>query len=271
MSFLSKLRQYLKTNLKPEQLERLAKFQALRYRSLQHFVYLMFIGSNLKALATVNNTDKWNGHYYAKHYETHFSALRFKKLNILEIGIGGYGVPEKGGGSLRMWRIYFPRSRIYGIDIYDKSLHHERRIKTFKGSQIDCKFLEEVISTIGTVDIIIDDGSHVCEHVIRSFEFLFPKLNQNGIYVIEDTQTSYWPKYGGSNEELNSRATTMGFFKSLIDGLNCDERGEKYEPTYYDRHIVAMHFYHDLIFIQKGINNEGSPFLEKIRRKNEFY
>jgi hypothetical protein len=29
-------------------------------------------------------------------------------------------------------------------------------------------------------------------------------------------------------------------------------------PNYCDRHIVAMHFYHNLIFIRKGRNEEGS-------------
>ena len=138
---------------------------------MQHFVYRILIGSNLKALATAYGTDKWGSHWYAQYYETHFTSLRRKQLNILEIGIGGYNDPELGGGSLRMWRTYFPKSRIYGIDIHDKSLHNERRIKTFTGSQTDEHFLEEVLKTIERLDIIIDDGSHQNEHVLFTFNF----------------------------------------------------------------------------------------------------
>jgi hypothetical protein len=29
-----------------------------------------------------------------------------------------------------------------------------------------------------------------------------------------------------------------------------------YMPSYFDQHIVAMHFYHNLVFIYKGHNDE---------------
>lgn len=234
---------------------KIRKFQGLRFRRLQHFVCRAFIGSNLKVLARFYVTDKWGRHWYAQHYETHFASLRRKQLNILEIGIGGYNDPEIGGGSLRMWRTYFAKSRIYGIDIYDKSPHDEGRIKTFKGSQADEEFLAEVIKAIGEVDIIIDDGSHQNEHVLRTFKFLFPRLSKNGIYVIEDTQTSYWRQFGGSSEDFDRTDTTMRYLKTLVDGLNYAEfEKENYQPSYYDKHIIAMHFYHNIVFIQKGLN-----------------
>ena len=254
MSLLEKIRKYLNTSLNETQRNKIRKFQGLRFRGLQHFFYRSFMGSNLKALATVYGSDKWGVHWYAQHYEAHFAPLRQKRLNILEIGIGGYKDPEEGGRSLRMWRTYFPQSRIYGIDVYDKSLHDECRIKTFKGSQTDEQFLEEVFKRIERVDIIIDDGSHQNEHVLCTFKFFFPRLSENGFYVIEDIQTSYWPEYGGSSDNLNRMDTTMGFFKSLTDGLNHDDlKKEKYEPSYYDRHISAVHFYRNLVIVRKGI------------------
>ena len=256
MSLLARIRNYLKTSFNQTQHHKIKRIQGLRFRRIQHLVYRMFMGSNLRDLATVYGTDKWCQHWYAQHYETHFALLRRKQLNVLEIGIGGYKHPDLGGGSLRMWRTYFPNSRIYGIDIHDKSLHDERRIKTFRGSQTDEHFLEKVLKTIKRVDIIIDDGSHLNEHVLFTFKFLFPRLSEKGIYVIEDTQTSYWHKYGGSSESLNRLDTTIGFLKSLIDGLNYIEfEKDKYEPSYYDRHIFAMYFYHNIVFVQKGVNN----------------
>ncbi len=116
------------------------------------FCSLLF-GSNLKMLATIYLSDKWNSHWYAQHYQTHFHRLRRKRINILEIGIGGYDNPESGGSSLRMWRTYFPNGRVYGVDIYDKSPHNGRRIKTFKGSQIDPDFLDSVVRSIGKIRI----------------------------------------------------------------------------------------------------------------------
>ena len=33
----------------------------------------------------------------------------------------------------------------------------------------------------------MDDGSHTNKDVIKSFELLFPLLNDNGLYIVEDT------------------------------------------------------------------------------------
>src|SRR5262249_28193075 len=128
-----------------------------------------------------------------------------------------------------------------------------------KGSQVDEAFLDEVVKSIGKLDIVIDDASHQNEHVIRTFELLFPRMAENGFYVIEDTQTSYWESCGGSSEARSGARTSMEFFKRLIDGLNYQEFELKdYLPTFYDRHIVSIHFYHNIIFIQKGLNDEKS-------------
>lgn len=217
---------------------------------------------NLVRLATIFRTDKWNGHWYIPLYERYFRPLRFKRLNIVEIGVGGYEDPKCGGHSLRMWKAYFPKSHLYGIDCYDKRELEEPRIRIFHGWQEDTEFLRHVVKAIGRVDIVIDDGSHVNAHVITAFETLFPLLADDGIYVVEDTQTSYWPGRGGSSELLNDPTTTMGYFKCLVDGLNHAEFLKPgYQPSYFDQHITAMHFYRNLIFILKGNNTEGSNFL----------
>jgi demethylmacrocin O-methyltransferase len=200
--------------------------------------------NNLRKLAFINNTDK-GSHGYVEFYDKYFRSLRKKKLSILEIGVAG-------GGSLRMWKYFFPKSMIYGIDICDKSALQEKRITIFKGDQSDEVFLRDVFSKIGSLDIIIDDGSHMNAHVISSFRTLFPLLNEGGVYVVEDLQTSYWPKYGGDNENLQNPKTTMNYFKSLTDGLNYQEfRRKDYEPSYFETHIASIHFYHNMIVIYK--------------------
>ncbi len=221
-----------------------------------------FVSNNLTQLAKLFNTDKWGSHFYTPHYQTHFKKFKYKRINFLEIGVGGYSDPYSGGNSLRMWKSYFPFGKIYSLDIYDKSPHEENRIKIFKGSQVDEVFLSFVCDTVGAFDLIVDDGSHINEHVIQSFEFLFPKLKDGGIYVIEDTQTSYWEDYNGTSVDFNKKGTIYCFFKSLIDGLNHEEfMITDYKKTFYDKHIVSMHFYHNMIFICKGINDEPSNYL----------
>lgn len=119
------------------------------------------------------------------------------------------------------------------------------------------------MNEIGNPEIIIDDGSHINEHVIETFKFLFPLLKVGGIYVVEDTQTSYWADYGGDSNNLNNSATMLNFFKGFVDSLNHKERMvPNYSPSYFDEYIVSIHFYHNMIFIFKGNNDESSNVIE---------
>jgi hypothetical protein len=249
------LRNIAKAALKP----RVSREQWARLRRRYVAIQSRFVSSDLTALATLHGTDKWGSHWYAQHYQRHFQPLRRKPINLLEIGVGGYDDPQAGGESLRMWKQFFPRAQIYGIDIHDKSPHEEDRITIFQGSQCDGDFLRQVVQRIGRVDIIIDDGSHINEHVIASFEALFPLLADDGIYAIEDIQTSYWPGDYGGSEDLCFPSTSMNRLKRLIDGLNYEEFVDpQYRPSYFDRHVVSTHFYHNLAFIYKGLNVEGT-------------
>ncbi len=241
---------------------RLKDTTKLKIKNILNDIKSFGYGNNLDKLGKIYGTDKIGKHFYTQHYKTHFKKFRYKRINLLEIGVGGYENPLYGGKSLRMWKRYFPFAKIFAIDIYDKSLLQENRIKIYKGSQIDKDFLNKVLEDIKKVDIIIDDGSHINEHVIQSFEYLFPKLSDDGIYVIEDTQTSYWKEYGGDSEDLSNSKTLMNFFKRFTDSLNNKEfEIPNYKQSYYDQKIVSIHFYHNLIFIHKGNNDEESNML----------
>lgn len=252
---LQPIRAYLKSKLTDERIERLKRFQALRFRRTQDALARLFFRRNLKALSVINHSDKWGYHFYAPHYERHFKPYRKRPVTLLEIGIGGYDDPRVGGGSLRMWRSYFPKGRIAGIDIYDKKLHEEKRVRTFQGSQVEPDFLLEVINEIGRPDIIVDDGSHLNEHVIESFRLLFPELAEGGLYVVEDTHTAYLESKGGSSQDLNATTSSMGFLKHLVDAVNHQEI-EGRQPQLGDGEIRGMHFYHSLVVIEKGRNDE---------------
>lgn len=230
-----------------------------KLRNLSQDIRAIGLGMNLNKLGKIYGTDKVGGHSYMPHYMTHLKRFKCKRINLLEIGVGGYENPHRGGNSLRMWKKYFPFGKIFSLDIYDKSALQESRIKIFKGSQIDKDFLYEVTDKTGELDIIIDDGSHINEHVIETFNLLFPKLKDGGVYVVEDTQTSYWEDYGGISSDLNNPKTMMNYFKSLTDALNNQEFIiPNYKQSYFDRKIISMHFYHNLIFIYKGNNDEKS-------------
>ena len=213
---------------------------------------------SLTEIAQRTGTDKWGVHYYTPHYERHLAHLRDRAFTLLEIGVGGYARTGEGGGSLRMWRRYFPQAQIVGLDIEDKSFLDRPRMTTVRGDQTDPATLESVLERFGPPLVVIDDGSHRPEDIVATFGILFPRLPDGAIYAIEDTQTSYWPEFGGS-EDLDSPDTTMAFVKRLVDGLNHEELLDPgYEPSYTDTHIRAVHCYHNLVVIEKGDNREGS-------------
>lgn len=136
----------------------------------------------LNELAIHHNTDKADFcHNYCPIYQSLFDDRRFKAIDLFEIGIGE-------GASLKMWADYFPFADIYGIDIETFNIDHER-IKTFVAHQEDKAEMHTVLNEIDTFfDIIIDDGSHDADHIIKSLEMLYPYLKSGGIYCIEDVE-----------------------------------------------------------------------------------
>jgi hypothetical protein len=231
--------------------------QVVFYRKYFFKLRAFLFPNNLPILALAFGTDKEGFHSYCKFYQRHFKHIKKNRFNILEIGVGGYENPCEGGNSLRMWKSYFRRSNVFGIDIFDKSRLNENRIRTFQGSQTDEVFLKSVVSKIGNIDIIIDDGSHINDHVIETFKILFPLISENAVYIIEDLQTAYWTKSGGidwgGSSDLNDPKTSMNFIKSLVDCINHKDFEDKdYKPTYFDENISSVHFYNKIAFIVKG-------------------
>lgn len=215
---------------------------------------------DLGALALRYGSDKWGQtHWFTPHYERHFAPLRNAPVRVLEIGVGGYADAASGGGSLKMWRRYFHRGTVFGLDYFDKSALNGPRLQILRGDQNDPAGLDALAREHGPFDIIIDDGSHINEHVRTSFTALFPHLRPGGFYVIEDLWTSYLPGYGGDDQDLNAPHTMTGLLKSLIDDLHHEEREREpgRAPTQTEAFLTGMHVYHNIAFLEKGVNAEG--------------
>ncbi|MEV0569495.1 hypothetical protein [Dactylosporangium sp. NPDC050588] len=215
--------------------------------------------ADLAGLALRFGSDKWGARWYARQYDRFFRPYRDRPVRILEIGIGGFQEADRGGASLEMWKRYFPRALVFGIDIEDKRFLETQRLRTFRGNQADPEFLSKVLEETGELDIVIDDGSHFNSDQIKSFEFLFPRLAADGLYVIEDMETSYWPGFGGSSTEFSSPSTGVGYLKDMVDGMNYEamtsDATYRRRPT--DRTVVGIHFFHSMAIVEKGINEDG--------------
>lgn len=223
---------------------------------------------NLKHLFKKYSSDKYT-HRYHDIYEKYLSNNKRKKLNILEIGVAD-------GLSLRAWSEYFSKSNIIGIDIkkidIKKRKINKKNIFFHCGSQNDINFLKEIANIYKKFDIIIDDGSHYPHDVMFSFKYLFNYLDKNGLYFIEDTQTSYNHFFGGNPFDLKYANTHINFFKHLTDSLNFQEIPNPfYKKNKYDGFIKFISFYNNMIVVKKGINNIKSNLVLNNSYENKRY
>jgi cephalosporin hydroxylase len=183
----------------------------------------------------------YNAHkepHFIEAYQKHFAGRTPKR--ILEIGV-------QGGGSLKIWRDFFPEAEIVGVDTLESCKEFETgNIKIFIGDQADVKFLE----TLGNFDIIIDDGGHyMTQQQVSMNTLLANQLNPGGLYVIEDLHTSYWEQF------LDIRRTTVNVLKDMVDDLHqyADESGrcELKQNLKNKYNIKSLTFYSGIVFIEK--------------------
>lgn len=179
--------------------------------------------------------------HYFPIYERHFSKFVGSAATMIEIGVGL-------GGSLAMWRDYLgPQSRIIGLDIRHECVGYEQEgIHVRIGHQADEAFLQSVIAEFGVPQIILDDGSHIGDEQVTSFRFLYPKMDVQGVYMVEDLHTNYMKEFCGS---LRQPDTFIEFCKPKIDEIN----GHYSDVlTEFTDSTVCMAVYDSVIVLERG-------------------
>lgn len=191
---------------------------------------------------------KWT--HYFPIYERHFSRYRDRSLTFLEIGVAW-------GGSAKMWSRYFgPMTKIVGIDIDPKCKEQENNNISIRiGDQSNTHFLQSIIDEFGVPDIVLDDGSHQQHHVNSTFEFLYPKMGKNSVYMIEDLHTAYWPEWHGG---LTKPDTFINKSKGYIDQLNLQHTNGELKRNPILDNTFSISFYDSIAVFEKG-----EPFAKK--------
>lgn len=151
----------------------------------------MRIAKSLDDIGKKYNTDKastftyndkvYPGHDYLRFYELFLQTFKKQKFTLVELGCFT-------GASLRMWKEYFSKVRVVGVDL-DSNLESLKKEKIdFICSDATAGDLPAKLSAYTDICCIIDDGSHAWGDQRRSFEMLFPVLNSGGYYIIEDLE-----------------------------------------------------------------------------------
>lgn len=164
----------------------------------------------------VRGSDKVTSHQYQHMYFNVLAPLarsrclgrmaKDRVVRILEIGLGCGDKVLAPGASAAIWRRLFPPGHLT-LDLhmleYDEAcvkkwaasrLHLHPNLKLHTGDQSSLEVLNRVYREAGSqqFDVIIDDGSHVNEHQLKTSVHLLTRqrLSAGGSYVIEDIHAS---------------------------------------------------------------------------------
>lgn len=204
-------------------------------------------------------SDKWES--YLELYDRLFAGFRGQPIRLLEIGV-------QNGGSLEIWSRYFPGAiRLVGCDIDDacaRLTYGDPRVAVVVADANTDAAEQRIVSLAPCYDIIIDDGSHRSGDIVRSFARYFPRLEDGGLYIVEDLHCSYWAHFEGG---LFNSDSAISFLKRLVDvisfehwGLDCgrasilqsmlDTYGVTIEEAVLS-HIHSVEFFNSVCVVRK--------------------
>ena len=190
--------------------------------------------ANLTEIADFYGSDKGSSdHNYTPIYEQHLSHLKSEPINLLEIGVAC-------GASLKMWARYFPYAKITGLDIRPECAGLCQGYPN-----VEIKILDATKERqFGDWDVIVDDGSHLPGHIVKSFLLNWPWLKKGGKYFIEDLRCTHTPTYV-NRFKVDESDKDRGTFLNLVDQLlrRMDNGGGD---------VAAIHFTKEMMVVTKG-------------------
>ena len=191
-----------------------------------------------KEIGTILDSDKVVFHEYDKIYTDFLEKYRNKNICLFEIGLDE-------GKSVKLWKEYFTNPKIYGMDIDKKFSSND--IEVFQGDQSKMDQVIEIANKVPKCDFILDDGSHIAEHQLNCFNYLFVNLlKPGGVYIIEDIECSYWDPnrklYGYETGYLN----IVDYFTKLNHQVNT-----KHNSMENELDILSITYASNCIVIKK--------------------
>lgn len=151
-------------------------------------------------------TDKATAHEYLDFYESRIGNPE----KIMEFGI-------LNGASLRMWK-YRYNADVTGVDI--------KQVLPIPGINIWQLDYTDSLSTQflnGEYDLIIDDASHIIEHMIKGFELYYPMVKKGGCYIIEDCHTMHYEGYNPNKIDFKSWVKSLNLRHEYFNRIPGDE------------------------------------------------
>ena len=153
---------------------------------------------------------------------------------VLEIGVFH-------GASIQMWRDYFPKATVYGVDAFTGVMGNGEvacagscvgdltaspfgpRVKLLKADQANATAMAGMVASLSRagvqLDVVIDDGSHKYRDQQQSLAQLLPLVRPGGYYIIEDVHTSLQQGY---DAPPHSAGTTLNVIRRFMQTRRID-------------------------------------------------
>jgi len=202
---------------------------------------LMGVLNDCKLHLSLNprGTDKGDFKTYIKgFYENEFAARKYTRNRLLEIGV-------RSGASMALWANFFIDAELIGLDIEDVGTPAGpvKEYIDYPSVRFYCKdaYDPEFASSIeGKFTILIDDGPHSLSSQLIFIDLYLPKLDKDGVLIIEDIQ---------------------GGYRDIFRLMNAmPMKGYKFEV--YDFTLSGS--YDDLLFVIRHNNDNANQLHQKI-------
>ena len=207
---------------------------------------------NLGQMLNDQKSDKAWRHGYHRFYQgllpEHTSPVK-----LLEIGVSS-------GASFATWERFFtnPLARFYGISYVTKITSDiaDARSTVLVGDQSNATFLKIVRDKAGpTVDVVIDDGSHLPSHMWYTLQQMWPLVKPGGYYVLEDCEESYYSKTVDKHEiygySLRKERSIFNDLFRLVHSEVNREYTHRFEPSVLPG-VVSVQFGRNVIILRKA-------------------
>jgi hypothetical protein len=197
---------------------------------------------------------------YFMNYEELLSKYRNTQPTIVEVGV-------LLGGSLHMWKEYFGKGcRVIGIDSNPEAIKHRKDgIEIFILNQEKMNEWDQFFSTVGMIDILIDDGGHTSLGQIVTSIAATKHINNGGVIVIEDIHSSYVKDFGNPSKysfdnwvnQISADLNSVYLNKAYTLSLSQNKLMEKLSHIQKYRSLIALHI-SNINPLPKEISNVSS-------------
>jgi hypothetical protein len=177
---------------------------------------------------------------YFQVYAELFAEYKGHPITFVEVGV-------LNGGSLFMWRHYFgPGARIIGVDFNPLAKKWEKEgFEIHIGSQSDPDFWDSFFKSVGTVDLVLDDGGHTYEQQIITAHCCIPHVRNGGLIVVEDTHTSYFREFG-----YPTKYSFIEWTKRLVDNINSRFPSVNVSTLSYKNSVYSISFFESIVSLR---------------------